>query len=103
MSSARLSCHSCGRDADFEGPIPRRATCSGCGNDLRCCLNCRHHQVSAYNECSESNAEAVLEKADANFCDWFQPGSVGGSRSHGGAADSPEGSSLNDLEELFKS
>ncbi len=98
MSGARVVCAACGRDASFDGPVPRRATCEGCGVDLHCCRNCRHHDPSIYNECSESAAERVLDKDASNFCDWFQPAAGGRDE---GAGEAPSG--LDELERLFKS
>jgi len=78
--------------------VSRSALCERCGAELRCCLNCRFHESSAYNECLETSAERVLEKDRANFCDYFSPrtGTAGGS---GKAPPGPSG--LGDLETLF--
>lgn len=50
-----------------------RAECEACGRDLHVCLNCAHHDASAYNECREHGAERVLERDRANRCDVFRP------------------------------
>jgi hypothetical protein len=71
--SPAVVCHACGRGSQTAGIVSRAATCDGCGADLRCCLNCRFHDKSAYNECAEPTAERVLEKNRANFCDYFAP------------------------------
>ena len=39
-----------------------RDTCDGCSEDLHCCLNCAHHDPSAYNECREANSERVADR-----------------------------------------
>lgn len=98
MEAYAVVCRSCSRRSDFDGPIPRRATCPGCGVDLRCCRHCRHWDVDAYNECSEPSSDRVLDKEAANFCDWFQAASSG---SNAGAAE--EGSAVDALEKLFNS
>jgi hypothetical protein len=33
-----------------------------------------HFDPKAYNECNEPQADRVLEKERANFCDYFTPG-----------------------------
>ena len=58
--------------AAFES-VGFRAECEACGRDLRVCLNCAHHDASAYNECREPGAERVLERDRANRCDVFRP------------------------------
>ncbi|MCI5066383.1 hypothetical protein MRY87_11725 [bacterium] len=52
--------------------IPRRESCSNCGNDLHCCLQCDHYEPEAYNSCREPQAERVTDKERANFCDYFR-------------------------------
>lgn len=95
--AVELCCHRCGAGHEIEGPLSRSTLCSSCGVELRCCLNCRFYDRSAYNECGEPAAERVVEKERANFCDHFTPGpSV--------ASGSPAGKpgSMGDLEKLFK-
>ena len=36
------------------------------------CLNCSFYEPGAYNDCRESQAERVLDKDRANFCDHFR-------------------------------
>ncbi len=58
-------------------PIPnprevyRSTTCSGCGRDLKICLNCRFYSPGAHWDCSESIDEPVRDKDRANFCTFF--------------------------------
>jgi hypothetical protein len=91
-----LVCHGCGRSHEVDGPVARAAQCDGCGADLRCCLNCRFHDSSAYNECSEPAAERVVEKERANFCDYFTASSAPGETAAGRS-----GNGLAELEGLF--
>jgi hypothetical protein len=94
----RISCHACAADLEIELPVGRAARCPRCGADLRCCLNCRFHDISSYNDCAEPMAERVVEKDRANFCDYFAPAG-------GGVAFAPTGSSedkLSELEKLFR-
>jgi hypothetical protein len=82
--------------ASIDGVVSRSASCDGCGAELRCCLNCRFHDKSAYNECAEPSAERILEKGRANFCDYFAPGS---SKTTSPASEPPP--TMSDLERLF--
>jgi hypothetical protein len=67
-------CHACGKANDTGERVGRRDSCRFCGADLHVCLNCRHYDPSAYNECRETQADRVLEKDRSNFCDYFAPG-----------------------------
>ncbi len=67
-----MQCHACKKAINVEGKISFREDCQHCGADLHVCLMCKFHDVSAYNECRESQAERVLDKAKANRCDYFQ-------------------------------
>ena len=62
----------------------------GCGADLHVCVQCRHHDPGAYNECRETNAEPVRDRDRANRCDWFAPGAAPGE----GAADEAAGAAF---------
>ena len=74
------SCHACGREIVPPDPVGRKAECPHCRAELRCCLNCGHHEPAAYNQCRESQADRVLEKNRANFCEYFRF-RAGGTRS----------------------
>ena len=50
-----------------------RDRCETCDADLHVCLNCAHHDASAYNECRESSAERVSERDRGNRCEYFRP------------------------------
>ena len=79
------------------GSIGFRDECDGCRTDLHTCLNCAHHDVTAYNECRESNAERILDQDRANRCEYFRPGGRPPAKSDEGQAP------ISDLEKLFKS
>jgi hypothetical protein len=96
----RVVCHACSAAHEFEDPIGRSARCTGCGADLRCCLDCRFYDTSSYNECAEPSAERVLEKDRANFCDYFSPGA--GARGGATPSAAPPSDKLSDLEKLFR-
>ena len=74
-----------------------RDTCERCDADLHACLNCAHHDPSAYNECREPNTERVADRERANRCDWFSP-----TDAEGGGADSRGAEQRNALDALFK-
>ena len=64
-------CSSCSSVVEPGDRVGRTETCPVCGADMHCCLNCRFHDPGAYNQCSEPQAERVLEKDRSNFCDYF--------------------------------
>lgn len=66
-------CHACGAEvAPLLGRVGRRDACERCGADLHCCLNCRHHDPFAQNQCREPGTEPVRDRAAGNFCDAFE-------------------------------
>jgi hypothetical protein len=93
-----MRCHGCAVTIDVAADqrVGFRDACDGCGADLHVCLNCAHHDPSAYNECREPNAERVSDRDRANRCDYFAPGSGGAARKP--AAGDPKAA----LEGLFK-
>jgi hypothetical protein len=64
---------------------------------VRVCLNCNHHDRSAYNECREPQAERVLDKDRRNQCDYF---SLRQGARPGGT--SPADDARKRLDDLFK-
>ena len=68
-----LTCHQCGHDTSVEDTVHRSDCCEKCDADLKCCLNCRHHDTSASNECKETMADYVYKKDQANFCAYYSP------------------------------
>jgi len=51
--------------------VGRRDACPTCSAELRSCRHCRFYDPTAYNACHEPQAERVLDKERANFCDYF--------------------------------
>ena len=47
--------------------------CSFCHSPLHCCLNCQFYSSGAHYDCRETVEDAVSNKEDANFCDYFKP------------------------------
>ena len=72
-----MSCFKCGAGIPLLGIVGRRDECFKCHSDLHVCKNCKFYDPSAYNECREPQADVVLEKERANFCDFFQPRAPG--------------------------
>lgn len=70
---ASFPCHACGTPLSIDDPVPRDAECPSCRADVRCCLNCRHHDAAYNNECRETMADPVAEKHRRNFCEYFAP------------------------------
>ena len=90
-------CFHCSKEITISDRVGRGDTCPFCNADAHCCLNCLHYDPSVYNECRETNADRVLEKDRANFCDYF---SFAPDRKAG--AQNPKDSALAKLSELFK-
>lgn len=65
------ACRHCGTAVTLAPPIPRDAECSGCGRDLRACVQCQYYDPAYNNSCRETEAEPVVEKERRNFCEFF--------------------------------
>ena len=95
-----LVCQGCGAAIPSHERIGRRDACPACGVDLHSCRHCRFYDARAYNACREPQAERVLDKKRANFCDYFAP--LEGGAADVRAADTPGGDARADLERLFR-
>lgn len=84
---SRLVCHACGAPTLLSEPVPRAAECEKCHADLRSCRNCRHWNVRYNNECTETEADPVADKARRNFCEYFYYSREGFTGAPGGGAD----------------
>ena len=91
-------CHSCQKELQILDRVGRSESCPHCHADLHCCLNCTFYDPTVYNECSETQADRVLEKGRSNFCDYF---SFGEGKRKNKVVDEKE-SARKKLEELFK-
>jgi hypothetical protein len=94
-----MRCAACNADVTIASGerVGFRDSCDGCGADLHSCLNCAHHDASAYNECRESSAERVNARDRANRCEWFSPTESGPGRGR-----NPGGVNRDALNALFK-
>lgn len=73
-----MRCYFCETELLVTDRIGRRESCTKCGRDLHICLNCEFYDPKAYNECRENQADRVVDKEVANFCDYFSPATVPG-------------------------
>lgn len=61
----------CGAGLAPRERVGRRDACPSCGAELRSCRHCQFYEPGVYNDCREPQAERVLDKERANFCDYF--------------------------------
>ena len=64
-------CHKCGTEVAGLTRVGRRELCEKCNAALHCCLNCKHHDAFAQNQCKEPGTEPVRDREAGNFCDFF--------------------------------
>ncbi len=97
LSSEPCVCFKCGIPYDVRDRVSRSAVCVKCDADLHCCLNCRHYNPRAHNECNENQAEWVRDKERSNYCDYFDP-----KRGAGPGNSSPKEDARARFDSLFK-
>lgn len=69
-----LECFRCGASLDkLPLPLGRRDECPGCAAHLHVCRMCRFFDRQVPKQCREDDAEEVMDKEKANFCEWFSP------------------------------
>ena len=74
MTTAEIPCYRCGTSlAALTPPFSRRDMCPHCSVHVHVCRQCEFFDRQAIGQCTEEEAEEVLEKEQVNFCDWFQP------------------------------
>jgi hypothetical protein len=66
-----MNCFYCARQIEVAQRVGFRQVCDGCGRPLHACLNCQFYEPSYNNQCRETQAERVVEKDRANFCEYF--------------------------------
>jgi hypothetical protein len=97
-SPSAPKCFYCDQPLEFpRGNVGREQMCPHCSSDVHVCLNCRHYDPIAYNECREPMAERVVDKDRRNFCDYFYLEGAGRVKT----TDSKE-AAFKKLDELFK-
>lgn len=68
-----IVCYNCKKNIPILGSfkIVRTEVCPYCMRSLHCCKMCTFFDSKVYNECRETNAERIVDKEKANFCDYF--------------------------------
>jgi len=75
--SIELCCYRCGASlAELTPPISRQDECPNCAVYLHVCRMCRFFRPQVPTQCTEDDAEEVIEKERVNFCDWFKPAAM---------------------------
>ena len=65
---------------------------------MKVCLNCVSHDARAAYQCRDRRADPVLEKHQANFCEYFD---FARREWAGARSDTREGKARDDLKKLF--
>ncbi|MCB1844658.1 MAG: hypothetical protein KDI09_16975 [Halioglobus sp.] len=69
-----IQCYRCGASLEsLTLPLSRQDQCPDCSRYLHVCRMCLHFDRSVARQCREDDAEEVMDKEKANFCDWFVP------------------------------
>jgi hypothetical protein len=75
-----MNCFHCGREIIFKERVGFRDECPQCDRPLHACLNCGFHDPAYNNQCRETQAERVVDKHRANFCEYFRPRTASGAQ-----------------------
>jgi hypothetical protein len=92
------ACHFCGTSIEPKMRVTRETACLSCGRDLHACVQCRHYDRHAHNQCREPQAEWVTDREKRNFCDYFSLHPIG----QAGARPNRAQSARSKLDSLFK-
>ena len=66
-------CHQCKSEWENDKRVPAfKETCPTCSAYLHCCLNCKHHDRHAHNQCRIPNTDWVGDRKGPSFCDEFE-------------------------------
>ena len=68
-----MNCFHCGRPTEVKERIGFRDMCPKCDRALHVCFNCDFYDAAFNNQCREPQAERVVDKDRANFCEYFVP------------------------------
>ena len=69
-----MNCFHCGDAIAFKDRVGFRDRCSTCDRPAHACLNCTFYDPAYNNQCREPQADRLVEKDRANFCEYFTPG-----------------------------
>ena len=92
-----MNCFHCGREIVFKDRVGFRDECPQCDRPLHACLNCGFYDPTYNNQCRETQAERVVDKNRANFCEYFRPRTAAAAKPV-----SPADSGRAKLDALFK-
>ncbi|HEY2485146.1 MAG TPA: hypothetical protein VGI36_08350 [Candidatus Binataceae bacterium] len=93
-----MNCFFCGREIETRERVGFRDTCPGCDRPLHACRNCDFYDWTYHNQCRETQADRVVDKERANFCEYFTPSQ----RRAAAAGPATKSSAVGKLEDLFK-
>jgi hypothetical protein len=94
-----LYCFRCGESLEaLSLPLSRLDECPACTIPLHTCRMCIFYDPGAVDQCLEDDAERVVEKARANFCDYFKPNA----EAYDPAEKSAEDASRSAADDLFE-
>ncbi len=69
-----LVCWRCGAAiAELPLPLARLAECPACHVYLHACKLCQFYNPNVAKQCTEQDAEEVVNKEWTNFCEYFKP------------------------------
>lgn len=69
-----MNCFHCARPIEVAERVGFRAACPACDRPAHVCRNCNFYDPTYNNQCRETQAERVVDKERANFCEYFVPG-----------------------------
>jgi hypothetical protein len=75
-----MNCFHCGREISVKERVGFRDECPQCDRRLHACLNCGFYDPAYNNQCRETQAERVVDKDRANFCEYFRPRTASGAK-----------------------
>ncbi len=64
-------CQACGQSLIITDRVGFKEECPRCTAQLHCCLNCKFYTPGMHNDCQETQADRVVDKDRANFCEYF--------------------------------
>jgi len=75
-----MNCFHCAREITVTERVGFRDECPQCDRPLHVCLNCGFYDPAYNNQCRETQAERVVDKNRANFCEYFRPRTAAGAK-----------------------
>lgn len=72
--SQEITCFRCGGSLEHLSlPLSRRDECRDCRAPVHVCRMCMYFDRNVPKQCTEDDAEEVINKEKVNFCEWFKP------------------------------